>query len=65
MPNEQDPGYGSGADRGALTSVEEGGDGYATDQVLQKKTLAGDEDGYEGGQRVMEGEIADLRQKRE
>lgn len=65
MPHEQDPGIGSGGERRALTSVEEGRDGYAADQVLQEKTLTGNEDGYEGGQGVMEGEIADLRQKRE
>ena len=49
--------------RAERTCVEEGGDGHAAHQVLQEQTLSGDQDGHEGGQGVVERQVADLGNK--
>lgn len=47
-----------------LTSIEERGNGCAADEILQKQTLAGDEDGHKGRQGVVEGQVAHLQVRR-
>lgn len=44
-----------------LTCIEEGRNGHTANQVFQEEALSGNENGYEGCQRIMEGQIANLK----
>jgi len=44
-----------------LTCIEEGRNGHTANQVFEEEALPSDENGYEGCQGIMEGQIANLK----
>lgn len=47
--------------RSFLTCIEERRNGYTSNQVFKKQALSSNQDSYEGCQRVMKGQITNLR----